>query len=290
MLDIALAGFATTPTFAFVDRPSSFTEKDEKRPLAPGLSLLRDAVGDGLVASDAFGIVVQTTDLDAAPPFTEQSLLFAQAEEVSAAAAASAARERDPQKAVEGRREGLFWVHRRFARRPKRDRRSHPRTTRRSMRRLRRSTPCARRVRVPSSSRLRKRTAARTRGVRRRAVVCERGEVADRIYWIESAVVVVETGGRVTEETEETFFPKEEGRERTNVVAADVRVRRRDAASEHVFPRRVPISVPRRRRASSHLRTRRVRSLRPEKRTRRQTLVALWAARDSDGDSDGSAR
>ena len=83
MLDIALAGEAQ-PTFAFVDRPSSFTEKDEKRPLAPGLSLLRDAVGDGLVASDAFGIVVQTTDLDAALRFTEQSLLFAQAEEVSA--------------------------------------------------------------------------------------------------------------------------------------------------------------------------------------------------------------
>jgi len=31
-------------------------------------------------------------------------------------------------------------------------------------------------------------------------VVCERGEVADRIYWIENAVVVVETGGQVTED------------------------------------------------------------------------------------------
>ena len=67
------------------------------------------------------------------------------------------------------------------------------------------------------------------------AVVCERGEVADRIYWIESAVVVVETGGRVTEETEETFFPKEERgtNERTSSAADDARDD--ETENEHSF-------------------------------------------------------
>jgi SulP family sulfate permease len=239
VLDIALAGEAQ-PTFAFVDRPSSFTEKDEKRPLAPGLSLLRDAVGDGLVASDAFGIVVQTTDLDAALRFTEQSLLFAQAEEVSAARGGGGA-ERDPRKAVEGLlgkdSSGSIDVS--------------DETTETGTDGFTRGDDetfdetfetfdavCASVCETnDTSTRSQKafRAAWTPVAFDADAVVCERGEVADRIYWIESAVVVVETGGRVTEETEETFFPKEERgtNERTSSAADDARDD--ETENEHSF-------------------------------------------------------
>ena len=222
VLDIALAGEAQ-PTFAFVDRPSSFTEKDEKRPLAPGLSLLRDAVGDGLVASDAFGIVVQTTDLDAALRFTEQSLLFAEAEEVSAKSGGGGAD--DPQKAVvgltgndsgrtidvssevtevtDGSSDETYETFETF------------------------ETFDAVCASVCETNDLSTRSQKAFRAAwtpvafDADAVVCERGEVADRIYWIESAVVVVETGGRVTEETEETFFEERGTNERTSSAVDD---------------------------------------------------------------------
>ena len=89
VLDIALAGEAT-PTFAFVDRPSEAgggagALAETASPLAPNLRGLRECVGDGLVASDALGIVVQTTDLDAALRFTEHSLLFAEQADAAAA-------------------------------------------------------------------------------------------------------------------------------------------------------------------------------------------------------------
>ena len=238
VLDIALAGEAQ-PTFAFVDRPSSFTKKDS-RPLAPSLAALRDAVGDGLVASDAFGIVVQTTDLDAALRFTEQSLLFAQAEEVSAARGGGGA-ERDPRKAVEGLlgkdSSGSIDVS--------------DETTETGTDGFTRGDDetfdetfetfdavCASVCEtndVSTRSQKAFRAAWTPVAFDADAVVCERGEVADRIYWIESAVVVVETGGRVTEETEETFFPKEERgtNERTSSAADDARDD--ETENEHSF-------------------------------------------------------
>ena len=201
VLDIALAGEAQ-PTFAFVDRPDSsfITKKDSSRPgLAPSLAALRDAVGDGLVASDAFGIVVQTTDLDAALRFTEQSLLFAQAEEeVSAAAARGGGGDDDVNRSMDsgsidvlsssdettdgssGDASETFETFETF------------------------DAVCASVCETNDQSRSSQkafRAAWTPVAFDADAVVCERGEVADRIYWIESAVVVVETGGRVTEET-----------------------------------------------------------------------------------------
>lgn len=204
VLDIALAGEAQ-PTFAFVDRPSSF-RVNEKRPLAPSLAALRDAVGDGLVASDAFGIVVQTTDLDAALRFTEQSLLFAQAAEVSAAAARGGGGD-DPgsidsgsiddsgSSADETTDGSSGFLLTKYA-----DETFETFETFDAV--------CASVCETNDQSRSSQkafRAAWTPVAFDADAVVCERGEVADRIYWIESAVVVVETGGRVTEET---FFEK----------------------------------------------------------------------------------
>ena len=202
VLDIALAGEAQ-PTFAFVDRPSSFTKKDS-RPLAPSLAALRDAVGDGLVASDAFGIVVQTTDLDAALRFTEQSLLFAHAEEVSAAAAAAAARGGDDPhpNSVDLRGKDSRGHIDVLSSDEVTDGSSGNAETFETFETFDAvcASVCETNDRSTSSQKA-FRAAWIPVAFDADAVVCERGEVADRIYWIESAVVVVETGGRVTEET-----------------------------------------------------------------------------------------
>ena len=206
MLDIALAGEAQ-PTFAFVDRPSSLTKKDSReKGLAPSLAALRDAVGDGLVASDAFGIVVQTTDLDAALRFTEQSLLFAEAEtQVSAARIGGGAD--DPQKAVEnfsqkGKDSGKDSVDMTSEVTESTDGSSGDAETFETFETFDAVCASVCETNDESTSQQKAFRAAWTPvAFDADAVVCERGEVADRIYWIESAVVVVETGGRVTEET-----------------------------------------------------------------------------------------
>ena len=212
VVDIALAGEAQ-PTFAFVDRPRA--GKDSL--LAPNLRGLREAVGDGLVASDALGIVVQTTDLDAALRFTEQSLLFAESDFV---ARFFSGNEDEETRRANGSASIGDWTERDDGFFRSDENASHEEEafedafvtfdavcesvceTRDEERAFREAwTPVV---------------------FEADAVVCERGEVADRIYWIESAVVVVETGGRVTEDTEDTGASDADENERASQRSGDV--------------------------------------------------------------------
>ena len=204
VLDIALAGEAT-PTFAFVDRPSEAgggagAPAETASPLAPNLRGLRECVGDGLVASDALGIVVQTTDLDAALRFTEHSLLFAEEADAAAArglgssdaaarglgssgvdgggAESGASRDAASASASSGSADAFHTF----------------------------DAVCASVCATADEARA-FRDAWHPVAFEADAVVCERGEVADRIYWIESAVVVVETGGRVADDATEPGDP-----------------------------------------------------------------------------------
>ena len=204
VLDIALAGEAT-PTFAFVDRPSEAgggagALAETASPLAPNLRGLRECVGDGLVASDALGIVVQTTDLDAALRFTEHSLLFA--EEADAAAArglgsSDAAARGSGSSGVDGggAESGAS-----------RDAASASASSGSADAFHNFDAVCASVCATADEARA-FRDAWHPVAFEADAVVCERGEVADRIYWIESAVVVVETGGRVADDATEPGYP-----------------------------------------------------------------------------------
>ena len=204
VLDIALAGEAT-PTFAFVDRPSEAgggagALAETASPLAPNLRGLRECVGDGLVASDALGIVVQTTDLDAALRFTEHSLLFA--EEADAAAArglgsSDAAARGSGSSGVDGggAESGAS-----------RDAASASASSGSADAFHTFDAVCASVCATADEARA-FRDAWHPVAFEADAVVCERGEVADRIYWIESAVVVVETGGRVADDATEPGDP-----------------------------------------------------------------------------------
>ena len=204
VLDIALAGEAT-PTFAFVDRPSEAgggagALAETASPLAPNLRGLRECVGDGLVASDALGIVVQTTDLDAALRFTEHSLLFA--EEADAAAArglgsSDAAARGSGSSGVDGggAESGAS-----------RDAASASASSGSADAFHNFDAVCASVCATADEARA-FRDAWHPVAFEADAVVCERGEVADRIYWIESAVVVVETGGRVADDATEPGDP-----------------------------------------------------------------------------------
>ena len=204
VLDIALAGEAT-PTFAFVDRPSEAgggagAPAETASPLAPNLRGLRECVGDGLVASDALGIVVQTTDLDAALRFTEHSLLFA--EEADAAAArglgsSDAAARGSGSSGVDGggAESGAS-----------RDAASASASSGSADAFHTFDAVCASVCATADEARA-FRDAWHPVAFEADAVVCERGEVADRIYWIESAVVVVETGGRVADDATEPGDP-----------------------------------------------------------------------------------
>ena len=213
VLDIALAGEAT-PTFAFVDRPSEANgasagvfaeanrEKKRSTTLAPNLIGLRERVGDGLVASDALGIVVQTTDLDAALRFTEQALLFAEADDVAARAASNGAvAETD-----DGSSGSIGdWMARDSGSFDDGDDDESALAAFDSAGGFSDDAfetfdaVCAA-VCATSDEARAFRDAWRPVAFEADAVVCERGEVADRLYWIESAVVVVETGGRVVED------------------------------------------------------------------------------------------
>ena len=188
VLDIALAGEAK-PTFAFVDRPRA--GKDSL--LAPNLQGLREAVGDGLMASDAFGIVVQTTDLDAALRFTEQSLLFLESDFV-----ARFAKDEDEETRANGSRSIGDWTDR-DGRDDENDENGFYEDAFGAFTTF--DAVCESVCETRDEERA-FREAWTPVVFEADAVVCERGEVADRIYWIESAVVVVETGGRVTEDTE----------------------------------------------------------------------------------------
>jgi hypothetical protein len=188
VLDIALAGEAK-PTFAFVDRPNA--GKDSL--LAPNLQGLREAVGDGLMASDAFGIVVQTTDLDAALRFTEQSLLFLESDFV-----ARFAKDEDEETRLNGSRSIGDWTDR-DGRDDENDENGFYEDAFGAFTTF--DAVCESVCETRDEERA-FREAWTPVVFEADAVVCERGEVADRIYWIESAVVVVETGGRVTEDTE----------------------------------------------------------------------------------------
>jgi hypothetical protein len=188
VLDIALAGEAK-PTFAFVDRPNA--GKDSL--LAPNLQGLREAVGDGLMASDAFGIVVQTTDLDAALRFTEQSLLFLESDFV-----ARFAKDEDEETRLNGSGSIGDWTDR-DGRDDENDENGFYEDAFGAFTTF--DAVCESVCETRDEERA-FREAWTPVVFEADAVVCERGEVADRIYWIESAVVVVETGGRVTEDTE----------------------------------------------------------------------------------------
>jgi len=197
VLDITLRGEAK-PTFGLVDRANVLSNGDSRD---DRLERLKEEVGDGLKASDGFGNVVQTTDLDAALRFTEHALLASEREEENAGTAIGA---------VPGRT--VSSLH------PKRSRFSDDLddlddlddddddddhldlddTDSSANRFVDFDSVCASVCETEEEV-----SAFRNAWVPVRfeagAVVCERGEAADRIYWIENAVVVVETGGRVTE-------------------------------------------------------------------------------------------
>ena len=212
VLDIALAGEAK-PTFALVDRPRF--GKDSL--LAPNLQGLREAVGDGLVASDALGIVVQTTDLDAALRFTEQSLLFAESDFVARFFSDD---EDEETRVFNGSASIGDWTERDDGFFRSDENASHEEeafedafvtfdAVCESVCETRDEERAFREAWTPVT-------------FEADAVVCERGEVADRIYWIESAVVVVETGGRVTEDTEDTGASDADENERASQRSGDV--------------------------------------------------------------------
>ena len=182
VLDITLSGEAQ-PTFAFVDRPSFGVGKNGNKNvlLPPNLSGLAEDVGDGLVACDVNGIVVQTTDLDAALRFTEASLLYLEAEEVAARAECE----------MEGGSIGDWSPGDSFY--------DEDEENMEASRYFTFNDVCES-VCQTKDEYVAFRAAWEPVVFTENSVVCERGEVADRIYWIENAVVVVETGGRVTED------------------------------------------------------------------------------------------
>ena len=154
------------------------------------------------MASDALGIVVQTTDLDAALRFTEQALLFAEADDVAARAASNGAvAETD-----DGSSGSIGdWMARDSGSFDDGDDDESALAAFDSAGGFSDDAfetfdaVCAA-VCATSDEARAFRDAWRPVAFEADAVVCERGEVADRLYWIESAVVVVETGGRVVED------------------------------------------------------------------------------------------